>query len=309
MATHRLDNTKRHGAWDSALAPVIRVQPGDTVIFDVPEASGDQIGPKSGTEAIANLDFGRVNPLIGPVYVESAEPGDALQVDIVSVEHKGWGWNGVIPGFGLLADEFPQPYLHHYRLEGDWCWFSPRIRIPYEPFCGSMGVGPKGQEAVSTISPREHGGNLDTRHLTPGTRVLFPVWNPGALFSCGDTHAAQGDGEVNGTGIESPTVVTVRLELVKGANLPELRFITPQGKRLTAADSGGYYVTTSCGPDLFRNAQQAVRYAIDYLVAEHGMTRDQAYSLCGAVLDLKISQIVDAPNYMVSAYLPLGIFV
>jgi acetamidase/formamidase len=142
----------------------------------------------------------------------------------------------------------------------------------------------------------------------PGTKVWFPVLVPGALFSCGDCHAAQGDGEVNGTGIESPMSVTLRLNLVKDANLRELRFQTPAGKKLTVSDTGGYYVTTAHGPDLFADAQQAVRYMIDYLSTEYDMTPEQAYCLCGAAVDLKISEIVDAPNWIVSAYLPLSMF-
>jgi acetamidase/formamidase len=112
---------------------------------------------------------------------------------------------------------------------------------------------------------------------------------------------------VNGTGIESPMSVTLRFNVVKNANIPELRFITPPGK-LTRADVGGYYVTTAHGPDLYTNAQNAIRYQIDYLVANHKMSREQAYCLCGAAVDLKISEIVDAPNWIVSAYLPLAIF-
>jgi len=171
-----------------------------------------------------------------------------------------------------------------------------------------MGVAPREMGRLNTIPPRENAGNIDIRHLMPGTRLMLPVFVPGALFSCGDCHAAQGDGEVNGSAIESPMTVTLRFNVLKGANLPELRFITPPARKLTNADTGGYFVTTAAGPDLFKNAQRATRYMIDYLVAERGLTREQAYCLCGVVLDLKISQIMDAPNYIVSAYLPLGIF-
>jgi acetamidase/formamidase len=222
--------------------------------------------------------------------------------------HKGWGWNAVIPGFGLLADDFAEPYLHHYQLEGEHCFFREDIVIPYEPFCGVMGVAPREAGRLTTIPPRENGGNLDIRHLTPGAKAMFPVLVPGALFSCGDCHSAQGDGEVNGTGIETPMTVTLKFDLQKQANLPELRFTTPAGKKLTVADSGGYFVTTAHGPDLFQNAQQAIRYMIDHLTGEYNMSREQAYCLCGAAVDLKISEIVDAPNWIVSAYLPLAIF-
>ena len=308
MATHHLDDSQPHAFWDKSLAPRVRVQPGDTVVFETLEASANQVTPDSTDDAVANLDFGPIHPLTGPVYVEGAEPGDALEVEILSIEHKGWGWNAVLPGFGLLADDFSTAYLHHYQLEGDVCTFNDDIKIPYEPFCGCMGVAPGEEGRFDTIPPRVNGGNIDIRHLTPGSTAYFPVLAPGALFSCGDCHSAQGDGEVNGTGIETPMTVTLRFNVVKDANLPELRFITPANRKLTVADTGGYYVRTAHGPDLFEDAQNAVRYVIDYLEAERGLTREQAYCLCGAAVDLKISEIVDAPNWIVSAYLPLSIF-
>ena len=308
MATHHLDDRQCHPFWDNSLPPRARIQPGDTVVFETLEASANQITPQSDGEALATLSFDPIHPLTGPVYVEGAQPGNVLSVEVIRLEHKGWGWNGVIPGFGLLSEEFDSPYLHHYQLKGDQCVFRDDIVIPYEPFCGVMGVGPAERGRLSTIPPRWNGGNLDIRHLTPGTQVFFPVLVEGALFSCGDCHSAQGDGEVNGTGIETPMTVTLRFDVLKDAGIPELRFITPPGKRLTVADQGGYYVTTAHGPDLFMNARQAIRYMIGYLVETHHVTREQAYSLCGAAVDLKISEIVDAPNWIVSAYLPLGIF-
>src|SRR5437773_7205184 len=308
MATHHLDDTQPHAFWDNTLPPRVHIQPGDTVVFETLEASAQQIQPHSTSEALRTLDFAFIHPLTGPVYVDSAEPGDALVVDIISIKHKGWGWNAIIPHFGLLADDFPEPYLHHYKLGETTCEFRPDIQIPFEPFCGVMGVAPREPGRLSTFPPRENGGNIDIRHLTPGSRAFFPVLVPGALFSCGDCHSAQGDGEVNGTGIETKMSVTLMFNLQKNANIPELRFITPPGKKLTVADEGGYYVVTAHGPDLFKDTQQAIRYMIDYLSSEHNMTREQAFCLCGAAVDLKISEVVDAPNWIVSAYLPLSIF-
>lgn len=308
MAIHHLDDTQPHAFWDNAHPPRMRIEPGDTVVFETLEASAGQITPQSTNEAVANLDFGPIHPLTGPVYVEGAEPGDALQIEIISLKNKGWGWNAVIPNFGLLGSEFQTPYLHHYKLSPRLCEFRADIRIPYEPFCGVMGVAPREPGRLNTIPPRENGGNIDIRHLTPGTKVWFPVLVPGALFSCGDCHSAQGDGEVNGSGIESPMTATLRFDVVKGANLRELRFQTPPGKKLTVTDDAGYYVTTAHGPDLLADAQQAIRYMIDHLSNEYDMTPEQAYCLCGAAVDLKISEIVDAPNWIVSAYLPLGLF-
>lgn len=308
MARYHLDDSQPHAFWDCGLPPRVTIKPGDTVVFETLEASANQVTPQSNEDAIRNLSFDPIHPLTGPVYVEGAEPGDGLEVEVVSLKHKGWGWNAVIPGFGLLGEDFPNAYLHHYKLTRTHCVFRSDIVIPYEPFCGCMGVAPREPGRLNTIPPRENGGNIDIRHLTPGARVTFPVLTPGALFSCGDCHSAQGDGEVNGTGIETPMTVTLRFRVLKGAHVPELRFVTPPGKKLTVTDAAGYYVATAHGPDLFKDAQQAVRYVIDYLVAEHDMSREQAYCLCGAAVDMKISEIVDGPNWIVSAYLPLSIF-
>jgi acetamidase/formamidase len=308
MATHRLDDTRPHAFWDQSHPPRLRIAPGDTVVFETLEASAGQVGRDSNSESLRNLSFDPIHPLTGPVYVDGARPGDALEVEVLSLEHKGWGWNAVIPGFGLLAGEFSEPYLHHYRLERETCFFNETIRIPYEPFCGVMGVALAEPGRFTTIPPRRNGGNLDIRHLVPGSRLLLPVLVPGALFSCGDCHSAQGDGEVNGTGIETAMTVTLRFGLRKGMAIPELRFTTPAGRRLTVSDEAGYFVTTAHGPDLFECSRRAIRYMIDQLSSEHGLTRQQAYCLCGAAVDLKISEIVDAPNWIVSAYLPLSIF-
>src|SRR6266496_405010 len=187
MATHHLDDTQPHAFWDNTLPSRVHIQPGDTVVFETLEASARQIQPHSTSEPLRTLDFAFIHPLTGPVYVEGAEPGDALVVDIISIKHKGWGWNAVIPNFGLLGEEYPEPYLHHYKLGETSCEFRPDIHIP---------------------------------HLTPGSKALFPVLVPGVLFSCGDCHSAQGDGEVNGTGIETPMSVTLTLSLQKGQISP-----------------------------------------------------------------------------------------
>ena len=303
---HYLDDSVVHYTWDNAHEPRLAINPGDTVVFECQDASGQQVHPDATANILATLDFERVNPLTGPVYVNGAEPGDTLKVEILNFEHKGWGWTGILPGFGLLADDFPEPYLKIWKLEGDATEFKPGIRVPIEPFCGEMGVAPREPGPVSAIAPREHGGNLDTRGLTKGATLYLPVWVKGALFSCGDCHAAQGDGEVCGTGIEAPMTVTLRFDLIKGKAIAEPRFETPSP--LTVADRKGYYVTTAHGPDLLQNARQAIRYMIEHLVETHGLSRPEAYALCSVAVDLKISEIVDAPNFIVSAYLPQSLF-
>ncbi|MCE9616075.1 MAG: acetamidase/formamidase family protein [Lentisphaerae bacterium] len=306
MTTHHVDDRAPHSQFDRMLPPRLTVRPGDTVVFETLEGGG-QVQPGWTAADFARVDQSRVHALTGPVRVEGAEPGDALRVEILDLQHKGWGWTAVWPAFGLLAGEFPELYLHHCRLVGDACEFSRNIRIPFEPFCGVMGVAPA-EGSLRTLAPGPHGGNLDIRHLTPGTVMWLPVLADGALFSCGDCHAAQGDGEVNGSGIEAPMSVTLRFGVEKGANLTGLRFQTPPGRRLSLADEQGYYVVTAHGPDLYANSQQVIRDMIAHLVKTYGLSREAAYCLCGAAVDLKISEIVDRPDWIVSAYLPLAIF-
>lgn len=229
MTVHRLDESAPHAFWDRSLEPRVWIEPGDPVVFETLEGTG-QVGPETHHEKLADLEPGLIHPLTGPVFVQGAEPGDTLVVEVISLEHHGWGWNGVIPGFGLLADEFNEPYLHHYELVDGECVFGDDIRIPYEPFCGIMGVALEEEGRFDTWPPRANAGNVDIRHLTPGTVVRLPVFVEGSLFSCGDCHAAQGDGEVNGTGIETPMTVTLRFGLAKTA-VPELQFTTPAGRR------------------------------------------------------------------------------
>lgn len=307
MATHDLDNTVIHTAWDNSLPPRIEINPGDTVTFDCLDASNRQITPETDLEGFINRERGGGHPLNGPVYVKGATPEDTLVVDILALEHKGWGWNGHVPGFGLLAEDFDYAYLQHWTLDGEICRFqdSDKVELPFEPFCGVMGVAPKENGPISTGPPGYHAGNVDIRGLVAGATAYFPIFQKGALFSTGDCHAAQGDGEVSGMGIESPMIVTLRFDLIKNRPLKELQFQTPSP--LTKTDTAGYFATTAHGPDLYQNSQNAVRYMINWLEETHGLSRSQAYCLCSAAADLKISEIVDVPNWVVSCYLPLSI--
>ena len=307
MAEHYLDDSVVHAFWDKNYPARIEIDAGDTVVFECREATDGQLTPESDHETLAAVDSSRVHALTGPVFVKGARPGDALEVEILALKHKGWGWTGHMPDFGLLAEEFDYHYLQHWRLEGETCTFrdSDKVVVPYEPFCGVMGVAPQEEGRLDTIPPRFNGGNVDIRGLTVGATAYLPVWVEGALFSTADCHAAQGDGEVCGSGIESPMTVTLRFNVRKDLSIRELQFRTPSP--LTRADSQGYHCTTAHGQDLYRNSQNAVRYMIDWLVANHGLTRSQAYCLCSAAADLKISEIVDAPNWIVSCYFPLSV--
>jgi len=306
MKQHFLDGSETQPFWDNSVEPRLEINPGDEVIFDCPEPTG-QMTPDWTVDTLEQYDHTLAHALVGSVYVKGTQPGDALEVEVLEFQHKGWGWSGHIPEFGLLAEEFDYPYLHHWRLDGETCHFGVQgITLPFQPFCGVMGVAPAETGRFDTTPPRANGGNIDIRHLGPGAKVWFPTFVPGALFACGDCHSAQGDGEVCGTGIESPMTVTLRFNVRKGANIPELQFETPAP--LDKLASKGYFATTAHGPNLMENTKNAVRYMIDWLVRTKGLTRSQAYVLCSTAADLKISEVVDLPNFIVSAYMPLQLF-
>jgi acetamidase/formamidase len=306
--THQLDATQVHYAWDNSLAPRLEIDPGDTVIFDTRDAA-DRYYSRASTHAdvLARGPF-RGHPLTGPVRVRGARPGDTLVVDVVEMRPGAdFGWTAIRPGRGLLPEaEFPKPYLQIWDLSDGVHARSERgIAVPIEPFPGVLGVALDEPGAHSTMPPRKNGGNMDIKQLTAGTRVLLPVWVEGALVSVGDGHGAQGDGEVCVTAVEMMARVTLRFGLETGRALAEPRFRTagtPAGAR------GPCFVTTAHGPDLHASAQQAIRYMIDHLVAERGLSREEAYILSSVAVDLRISEIVDAPNWIVSAFLPESVF-
>jgi len=300
----------QHLKWSNDHAPTQVVAPGDTVKFEEIDTVCGQLSRQSTAADIATLDFSNVNPVVGPIYIDGAEPGDALKVTLLEFAPSGWGWTALIPGFGLLADEFPRPALNHWdydRSLGTPTLFSSFAKIPLRPFCGIVGVEQAAPGEFSTLPPYATGGNMDLRDLTVGVDIYLPVQVPGALFSLGDPHAAQGDGEVCGTAIESPMGVTVQLGLVKGENLRFPRFVT-HAPVTRHVDSRGYEVNCGIGPDLMAASRDAVRGMIDRLTKLHKMSAEQAYMLCSVAGDLRINEIVDAPHWVVSFYMPRQIF-
>ena len=197
---------------------MLRIAPGESLEFDVSEASGGQLGAASTVDDVARLDFSRINPVAGPVFVDGTEPGDVLKVTLLSFVPSGWGWTANIPGFGLLADDFKQPALHIWRYDPKTlapAMFGRWGRVPLKPFTGTIGLAPAEPGLHSIVPPRRVGGNMDVRDIALGTELFLPVEVAGALFSVGDTHAAQGDGEVCGTAIESPMRVALRFDVLK----------------------------------------------------------------------------------------------
>lgn len=307
MNVRTIHRARHHFGWDNSFEPVLTVRPGDEVEFEITEASGGQLGPESTVGDVGGLDFSKVNPVTGPVFVDGTRPGDALVVDIVDLTPSEWGWTAIIPGFGLLADDFPKPSLHISSTDRRGVEWTAGIRLPFRPFPGTIGVAPREPGLHSIVPPRDVGGNMDIRDLTPGARLWLPVAVPGALFSVGDTHATQGDGEVCGTAVESPMSIRLRFDVVKDARLRRPQFKPGRGAE-SMDGAGAYHATTGIAPDLMQAAKDAVRDMIDYLGRTYGLEPEMAYMLCSVAVDLRISEVVDAPNWVVSAYLSTAIF-
>jgi acetamidase/formamidase len=307
---HTIHQHQCHFGWSNANPPAVTIPSGEVVEFHPVDSSGAQLTPKSTVADIAVLDFAKVNPVAGPVYVEGAEPGDAIKVTLLSFTPSGWGWTANIPGFGLLADQFKDPALHIWKYDATTlapAMYGPGGRVPLKPFCGTIGLAPAEPGLHSIVPPRRMGGNMDIRDLAAGTELYLPVEVPGGLFSVGDTHATQGDGEVCGTAIESPCSLAAKFELIKDANLPFPRFRTP-GPVARHFDQKGYEATTGIGPDLMEAARAAVMGMIDLISKRYGMNAVDAYMLSSVCGDLRISEIVDMPNWVVSFYFPRVVF-
>ncbi len=303
-----IHDTHRHYAWDRATRPVATAAPGDTLTLTVRDAWDGVVTPDSDVSILQTNMSGRVNPVTGPIYVDGAQPGDTLVTTLESYRPSGWGWTANIPGFGLLAEAFTEPALHLWRYDPDGrapLLFGETAKIPLAPFAGTVGVAPAAPGPHGIIPPRRTGGNMDIRDVVAGSALYLPVEVEGALLSIGDTHAAQGDGEVCGTAIESPMEVTVTLALEKANAGAFPRLVRP---RAAMPQAGPVDVTTGIGPDLHTAAQEAVRGMIDLLSARHGLAAVDAYMLCSVAGDLRISQIVDAPNWTVSFHMPRAIF-
>jgi acetamidase/formamidase len=304
MRNHTITRDEFHYFCNKKHKPILEIEPGERVKFEVNEVSSWQITKKSRAKDLLKIDDRKLYPLAGPIYVRGTEVGDALSVKIENVMPESWGWSAIIPGLGLLP-EFKKPYL--------WIWdisnrkfgqFKREIKVPLHAFCGVMGVAPSKSGSFRVGPPGAHGGNMDIRHLTRGSRLLLPVWNKGALFSVGDIHAAQGDGEVSVTAIECPGEVTLKFDLLKKAKLETPRFFSS----LTPSLAKKHFVTTGISPDLMEASRQAVRDMIRYLSGEYGLSSEEAYILCSVAGDLKIHEIVDSPNWVVGMWLPLDIF-
>jgi formamidase len=354
-----------HNRWHEAVEPVVEVDPGDTVTYETRDAFDGQLVPSSTAEDVGAAQLGPVHPLTGPVFVKGAEPGDLLEAELVEIEADPWdqwGYTSEVPGFGFLRDDFPDPYIVHWRLNGNEYAESdqlPGVRIPCAPFLGTFGLAPSAElrraatereaalaerggfalppdpegavpavgeiasEGLRTVPPRETAGNTDIKQTTPGVKMLLPVYVEGALPSTGDVHYAQGDCEACGTAIEIRCRATLRFQVRKGEaeqrGIRDLQFFrddyfapaeiaVPRRFYATTGICVGKDGDTNESEDATLAARNALLNMIEYL-GTRGFDRQQAYALCSCAVDLRISQTVDVPNFLVTALLPLDIFV
>jgi formamidase len=353
--------TTGHNRWHPDIPPIAAVEPGQVVGLETRDALDSQVTGTSTVADLVRVNFNAVHPLTGPVFVKGAEPGDLLEVTVVEIEPQPFGFTVQMPGFGFLHDLYTEPHLVRWTITNGFATSPdlPGVRIPGAPFMGVMGLAPSHEllerinrreadltrrggrvmppeaagavpadpavahAAMRTIAPHETGGNVDIKQLTKGTTLRMPVYVPGALFSAGDAHFAQGDGESCGTAVEMAATCYCSFNVIKGAaaarNIRDLQFYrndyftTPEMAvpRRFFATTGQCYTRegVNFSEDITLAARNALLNMIDYLVDERGFTHQQAYVLCSVAVDLKISEVVDIPNFVVSAFLPLDIFV
>jgi formamidase len=348
-----------HNRWHPAVEPVLEVDPGETVVLETRDALDGYLNANSTVADFATLPTGTVHPLTGAVFVKGAIPGDLLEIEFVDIAPQPWAFSGILPGLGFLRDLFTTPYLVHWQIENGWATSPqlPGVRIPGAPFMGVSGVapsleqvtewsrreadaagrggmvllpdatdavpssGPAASDGLRTLPPRENGGNFDVKQLTAGAKLLLPVNVEGALFSTGDAHFAQGDGEVCVTAVEMAATCTVRFAIHSGVAAAQKirwpRFARTEDFADPKWAMPRHFTATMGMPvsadgvnhpeDLTLACRSALLNMID-LLEQRGFSREQAYVLCSVAVDLRVSNVVDVPNYVVSALLPEDIF-
>ena len=375
---HCVDDKNCFNRYHPAIPAVANANVGDLIVLHTRDALDSEFTLNSIPDDLATVDLGLVHPMTGPVSINGAKRGDAIEVEIVDITPDEYGYTVIAPGFGFLRDIFTEPYIVNWRLTrvGATSPEMPGITVPYEAFPGSIGVmlgepeiamikareadlagaggvvlgpsaggalpasvcgenGSHAADCLRTIPPRENGGNMDVQQMQIGTRILFPCFIDGCGLFAGDIHYAQGDGEVSGTAIEMGTVTTLRVTKIhpgKGSSLDmpatigndqivdmePTRFYQTVGIPLKGKGEvppshqylGGEVIANleNLNEDLTVAARHALLQMIDYIVAEHGLTREQAYILCSVAVDLRVGQVVDVPNYVVTAVLNLNVF-
>jgi formamidase len=348
-----------HNRWHPDIPPIVEVDEGEEVALETRDAADGYLNPKSTEADFPGLPVGGIHPLTGPVLVKGARPGDLLEVEFVDIVPQRWAFTAIMPGLGFLRDVMTTPFLVHWDIADGWATSRqlPRARIPGASFMGVSGVAPSRQQleawtrreadllgrggvvfppdaggavpgwgpaathGLRTLPPRENGGNFDVKQLSKGAKLLLPVAVEGALFSTGDGHFAQGDGEVCVTAVEMGATAVVRFRLHRGEaerngiRWPRFRrsdyFIDPRWAAPQRFIATMGMPVDEQGVNQGENLTLACRSALLNmmgLLQERGYTREQAYVVCSVAVDLRISNVVDVPNYVVSALLPEEIF-
>ncbi len=301
MSEHTLAAEPTHSVWDRSLEPRLRIESGDEVQIECVDASGGQVQQGMATAEYLKIDRTKIHALTGPIWIEGAEPGDVLEIDVLATRHAGWGWSSVVEGLGFLKERFHEPYLFHWQLEGESTRSLEPAVVPVRPFLGVMGVARGDDGAFRTRPPGPFGGNLDVRELCAGSKLYLPVYSRGALFSCGDGHAAQGDGEVCINGIECPLDVTLAFHLHK--RQPLAGPIVEASDKAAPDSTADAWVVVETGTDLLETSRAATGRMVDLLVERWGFSDVHAYILCSVAMRLRLSQLVNEPVYTVSAAL------
>lgn len=307
LSTRLLPTHQIHYVWDNALPPALEVRSGEIFTASLRDASDYQLKPGVTSEKLRHLDLSGFWPLSGPVAVKGARPGDAVEVELIELRPGDWGWTAVIPERGLLRDEIKGPYLHHWQLEPGQPHALLRldVRVPLAPFLGVIGCAPAGSGTSSPLPPRAVGGKLDLPQLTEGATLTLPVEVEGGLLSFGHGRAAQGDGEVCGTGIECEMTAVLRVTIhPKKAPAEPFAVVPDRGAR----GDGPRHLVTGSAPNLLDAARRATRHMIGYLRETHHMSREMAYVLCSVAAELRVAQAVNTPYWTVSMSLPLSMF-
>ena len=290
-----------HSAWDRDLEPALEVEDGELVELHVPDASRHQIGEAAVAADLASVDFDLMNPVAGPVFVRGARPGDVLEVEVLEVRTRAWGWTAIVP-FGSFP--FPAPWLRISRIEDRRVLFGARFELPCRPFPGTHRRRPGEPWAALSHPPSRFGGNIDVRHPTAGATLFLPVGVDGALFSAGDGHAAQGDGEVCGSAIETGMEILLRLGVRRDIQIGAPQLLVPT---VAPPVPGSVHITTGIGENLHEAARSAARAMIDLLSGRFGLAPEEAYALTSIAGDLRIHEIVNAPRWVVGMALPAAV--
>jgi acetamidase/formamidase len=305
MSEHALDRSLIHHEWNNAYEPVLSIRSGDVVDFDLLMCGHEQVHEDSSIEDVV-WDFDTMYNLAGPIHVEGARPGDTLKVEILSLTPGPWGWTTVMPGLGLLPDDFPEAHLQIWDLRnGESAMLGDTVRVPLRTFLGTLGVALDVPGPVAPFPPNRGGGNMDMRHLVEGSTLWLPILCDGALFSCGDAHAGQGDGEVCVSAIECDMRASIRLT-VEQRSIAAPSYRVPASAQRAPVD---YHGTMGIDSDLMVCAQKAVRAMVAWIAEEHGLRPVDAYVLTSVVGDLHIHEIVDAGVWNVGMTVPLDVFV